>query len=203
MVLPLAMILTCMTLLFALFSSQTSVLYYGASITAERAAFGWSNSAKDPRTGEYPSGRYDGLYWRIANDALLRGWLGLATGEGDVRVPLGKAEPTEGGSSVSGKLAKFAAAMPAPASGSIAYRNVGVVSEVTVEGGASWLPEALVGFRGQRRASAKTSALVVEPTELIRTFDLIRYYTAKAKKDPQGGGTLLRKAADVLLARTP
>lgn len=202
MVLPLAMILTCLTLLFALFVSQGSVLYYGASVTAERAAFAWSNSAKDARTGAYPEGRYDGLYWRLTNDALLQGWLGLATGDGDVSVPLESAGVAANGASPKDKLAKWGASMPASATGSIAYRNVGVTSDVTVEASAAWLPEALVRFRGQERASAKTSAVVVEPTELIRTFDLIRYYSAKMKAGSDGG-SLRGKAADVLLGRKP
>lgn len=201
-VLPLAMILTFLTLFFALFVSQSSVLYYGASITAERAAFGWSNSAKDAKTGAYPEGRYDGLYWRLTNDALLQGWLGLATGDGDVRVPLASAGEAANGASAKDKLAKWGATMPAAATGSIAYRNVGVMSDVTVEASAAWLPEALVRFRGQERASAKTSALVVEPTELIRTFDLIRYYSAKMKTGSEGG-SLRDKAAGVLLGRKP
>lgn len=202
MVLPLAMMLTCLTLIFALFVSQSSVLYYGSSITAERAAFGWSNSAKDAKTGAYPEGQYDGLYWRLSNDALLQGWFGLATGDGDVRVPLEPEGESANGASAKDKLAKWGAAMPAAASGSIAYRNIGVKSDVTVEASAAWLPGALVRFRGQERASAKASALVVEPTELIRTFDLIRYYSAKMKSG-SNGGSLREKAAGVLLGRKP
>ncbi|MBO9599284.1 MAG: pilus assembly protein [Cohnella sp.] len=201
MVLPWVMICAVLALLFALYVSLHSQIYYSASIAAERAAFGWSNSAKDARTGAYSAGRYDGLYWRLKDDALLRGWLGMATEDGSVSVPIEIGSSSQDDRSATGKLMKIGAVMPGFLSGSIEYRNTGIQRTVTVKAHSGWLPDALVKFRGQRSASAGVSALVVEPTELIRTFDLIRYYSAKMKEAHQGEDAFLDEAAGALRKR--
>ncbi|WP_027087698.1 hypothetical protein [Cohnella panacarvi] len=203
MVLPWVMVLSCLVLLFALYVSLHSQVYFSSSIAAERAAYGWSNSAKDARTGAYPAERYDGLYWRMKDDALLQGWFGMATGNRPVSVPIALASNAEGDSSASGKLARIGTTMPGSLSGVIEYRNIGIQRTVTVKARSGWLPEALVKFRGQKPASADVSALVVEPAELIRSFDLIRYYTAKMKDAPQGANVYREEAAGILRKRQP
>lgn len=204
MVLPWIMIFAVLTLLFALFVSLQSQLYYSASVTAERAAFAWSNSAKDAKTGAYSAGHYDGLYWRLKDDALLQGWLGSATtGDGTVSVPLGASSDEASASSVSGKLKRLGYAMPDSMPGIIEYRNIGIKRTVTVKAHSDWLPEALVKFRGQEPASAEVSAIVIEPVELIRTFDFIRYYTANMKDAPQGASAYREEAREVLVRREP
>ena len=50
--------------------------YYTSSIASERAAFAWPHSSANVRTGGYPPGAYDGLYWRLKDDALLVGLFG-------------------------------------------------------------------------------------------------------------------------------
>ena len=202
-VLPWVMIFASLVLLFTLYVSLRSQIYYSASITAERAAFGWSNSAKDARTGAYPAGHYDGLYWRIKDDALLQGWLGMANGDRHVSVPLTFESSAQGDRSASGKLARIGSTMPDSLSGIIEYRNIGIQRTVTVKAQSGWLPEALVKFRGQKPASADVSALVVEPAELIRTFDLIRYYSAKMKDAPRGANAYRDEAAGILRKRQP
>jgi len=201
MVLPWVMIVAGLVLLFALFISLQSQIYYSASIAAERAAFGWSNSAKDARTGAYAAGQYDGLYWRLKDDALLQGWLGWTTEDRSVSVPIGIASGSHDNRSTSGKLARIGETMPGSLSGVIEYRNIGIKRTVTIQARSGWLPDALVKFRGQRSASVGVSAIVVEPAELIRTFDLIRYYSAKMKEANQGEHSYRDDAADVLRKR--
>lgn len=203
MVLPWVMILACLVILFALYVSLQSQVYYSSSVAAERAAYGWSNSAKDVRTGAYPAGQYDGLYWRMKDDALLQGWLGMATGDRPVSVAIASASDAEADSTASGKLARIGTTMPDSLSGVIEYRNIGIQRTVTVKASSGWLPEALVKFRGQKAASSDVSALVVEPAELIRTFDLIRYYSAKMKDAPQGASAYRDEAAGILRKRQP
>ncbi len=201
MVLPWVMILACLTLLFALYVSLQAQIYYSASVAAERAAFGWSNSTKDAKTGAYAAGQYDGLYWRLKDDALLRGWLGLATGDGAVSVPIANGSSSPDGRSASGKLEKIGTTMPGSLSGVLEYRNTGIQRTVTVKARSGWLPDALVTFRGQQSASADVTALVVEPAELIRTFDLIRYYSAKMKDSQQGEDAYRDEVAQTLRKR--
>lgn len=206
MVLPWVMIFAFLALLFALYVSLQSQIYYSSSITAERAAYGWSNSAKDARTGAYPAGQYEGLYWRIKDDALLQGWLGMATGDSRISVPIVPitlASNAERDSSASGKLARVGSTLPDSLSGVIEYRNIGIQRSVTVKAHSGWLPDTLVKFRGQKPASANVSALVVEPAELIRTFDLIRYYSAKMNDSPQGANAYREEVAGILRKRQP
>lgn len=201
MVLPWIMMLTFVAMLFALFVSQSSVLYYNASVAAERSAFGWSNSAKETRTGAYPDGRYDGLYWRLKDDALLQGFLGLAAGDGAVEVPLGSGGAGAQGASASAKLARIGETVSGSVTGEASYRNIGIKRTVTVRAESSWLPGALADFGVREHAAADVSALVVEPTEFIRTFDLVRYYAEKMRQSPQGETAYRNKAAEVIRDR--
>lgn len=201
MVLPWIMILTFVVMLFALFVSQTSVLYYSAAITAERAAFNWPNSYKELQTGAYPHGRYDGLYWRLMDDALLQGVLGLAAGGGTVEVPIAPVMPDASVAGAVGKLARAGATMPSSLSGEVSFRNVGIKRTVSIHSSTSWLPGALFDFGVTEPATANVSALIVEPTELIRSFDLVRYYAVKMRQAPEGEAAYRDQAATAIRSR--
>jgi hypothetical protein len=201
MVFPWVLMMTFLLLLFSLYVSQGALLYYGSTITAERAAFVWSNSAKDSRTGTYPPGQYDGLYWRLLDDQLLEGLLGLATERQDVNVELYPGMVDGSGSSTSDKLRKIGHQLNAAQAGGkgfIRYRNIGVKREIGVNLTSGWLPEPLIRFHGGGAATAETSALVVEPVEFLRSFDLVRYYATKMKAAPEGAETYRDNAAAVL-----
>lgn len=201
MVFPWVLIMTFLLLLFSLFVSQGALLYYGSTITAERAAYVWSNSAKDSRTGAYPQGQYDGLYWRMLDDQLLEGLLGLATDRHEVNVELHPGMIDGEGSAASDKLRKIGYqlnAAQAGGTGFISYRNIGVKREIEVKLTSGWLPEPLIRIRGGGAALAETSALVVEPAEYVRSFDMIRYYASKMKAAPEGARSYRDKAAAVL-----
>ncbi|MFD0671451.1 TadE/TadG family type IV pilus assembly protein [Cohnella sp. GCM10027633] len=202
MVLPCVMMLTIVVILFALYVSQASVLYYRASVAAERSAFGWSNSAKEAKTGAYPSGQYDGLYWRLKDDALLQGLFGVAAGgSGTVEVQIVPGTLVGRGASAADKLARVGASMPESVSGEMTYRNIGFKRTVSVQARSSRLPDALISFGGREHATADVSALVVEPTELIRSFDLVRYYAEKMKTAPQDESAYRGQAAEALRER--
>jgi hypothetical protein len=201
MVFPWVLMMTFLLLLFSLFVSQGALLYYGSTITAERAAFVWSNSAKNSRTGAYPQGQYDGLYWRLLDDQLLEGLLGLATEQHEVNVELYPSMMDGEGTSASDKLRKIGHqlnAVQAGGTGYISYRNIGVKREIGVNLTSGWLPEPLIRLRGGGAAMAETTALVVEPVEFLRSFDLIRYYASKMKAAPEGAEAYRDKAAAVL-----
>ncbi|WEK55085.1 MAG: pilus assembly protein [Candidatus Cohnella colombiensis] len=195
MILPWVFMLSMVVLLFSLFIWQSTALYYRSSIAAERAAYSWSNSAKDIHTGRYPEGQYDGLYWRLTDDALFQSWFGLASGNPGVRVNISSGNVNVQGSSAAAKLRKIGARMPSAIQGSLSYDNIGIRQMVTVQTTASWLPQALVWMNGQQQATNKVTALVVEPTEFLRTFDLIRYYSAKFKSSMQDSKSKKEQAA--------
>jgi hypothetical protein len=201
MIVPWILMITFALLIFTLFIAQGSLLYYSSAITAERAAFNWSNSAKDSITGGYPPNEYDGLYWRVLNDALLDGLFGLGAENEGVQVEIKGDRDASQGASALDKLRKAAALMPESSSGVVQFRNLGLKQQVGVRASNGWLPRPLAWLRGDEAASSSVSALVVEPAEFVRSFDLARYYEAKMKKAPGGAAAYRDQAASVLKNR--
>lgn len=205
MVLPWIVMITLLLLLFSLFVTQRALLYYSSSISAERAAFGWSNSSKDTRTGAYPTGQYDGLYWRLLDDRLVKGIFGISSENevSEVKIEL-HSRPVEASSNVSTKLWKQAVPLMSTQEslgGVISYRNIGVKRQIGVSLTTSWSPKALVWMRGEAANAVQAKSLVVEPTEFIRTFDLASYYASKMKSASEGSLAYRKKAGAVLLKR--
>jgi len=201
MLLPWVMMLTFLLLFFVLYLSQGSLLYYSAAIMTERAAFGWSNSAKDVRTGEYPPDAYDGLYWRLTDDSLVQGLFGLVGGEGGVEVRVEPGMPAGEGTAPEDKLRKTAfetAAVHRLGTGTLSYRNIGIKREIGTDMASLWIAEPLQWLRESGPAEAGVSALIVEPAEFVRSFDLIRYYAAKMKSAPQGRDSYRAEAKEAL-----
>lgn len=174
-------------LLFGLYVYQQVAVYYVASMSAERSAFVWGNSYRDPDSGIAPVGAYDALYWRVGDDGALQSVFKLAGATGaSVAVPIGDSgesgHEAEAGAEASlpgRKLARVTARIPAFREGELAYTNRLLTKEVT----ADLSPPMDVPLLGQlgHKVSLQTAsrALIVDPVELIRSVDLARYYAAK------------------------
>ncbi|TYP71802.1 hypothetical protein BCM02_10980 [Paenibacillus methanolicus] len=172
-------------LLFGLYVYQQVAVYYVASVSAERAAFVWNNSHRDPDSGIAPVGAYDGLYWRVGDDGALQSIFKLAGASGSsVEVPIGNIggddrEPEASESLPARKLVRITAGVPAFREGQLAYLNRLLTKEV--ESGLS--PPMNIPLLDQlgHRVSLQTAsrASIVDPVELIRNVDLARYYAAK------------------------
>ncbi|KIL35887.1 hypothetical protein SD71_10895 [Cohnella kolymensis] len=201
MIFPWVLMMTFALLLFSLFIAQGSLLYYTSAVTAERSAFNWSNSAKDYTTGGYPANDFDGLYWRLSDDALVEGLFGLAAEQDGVQVEINRDRNENEGASAVDKLKKAASRMPESITGIIRYRNIGLQRRINIQAGSGWLPRPLAWVRGDDAASSDVSALVVEPAEFVRSFDLVRYYSAKMKTAPEGAAGFRDRAASVLTNR--
>ncbi|MCD9024027.1 hypothetical protein K7P76_19640 [Cohnella sp. NL03-T5] len=204
MVFPWVLMMTFLLLLFSLFISQGAILYYSSSITAERTAFVWSNSGKDALTGAYPQGQYDGLYWRLFDDSLVQGLFGLASGNYSTSIEIRHGMEGSQGSSAEDKLRKIGsqtATVHRLGIGGISYRNIGVKREIEVNMTSVWLAKPLTWLRGEDAATAAVAALVVEPTEFLRSFDLVRYYASKMKAAPGGAAAWRDKAGAILRKR--
>ena len=65
---PLIMMITVGALFIALFASVQGVVFTKAELAASRASFVWDNSHRNPVTGAFYPGQYDGLYWRLTSD---------------------------------------------------------------------------------------------------------------------------------------
>lgn len=202
MVFPVILMVTFLVVLFALYVAQKAIVYYEASAAAERAAFSWSNSAKELRTGAYPSGRYESLYWRLTEDRMLAGLFGLET-KALVSVPGNGGGKADGGGLAERKLAAAANSLKASVAGEWSYSNSVLVRRLAGEASNDSVPESLRILWPAAEIRTEAAAVVVEPAEFIRTVDLVRYYTLKIRGSSDGEEPYRSKALAVLKARLP
>lgn len=81
---PVVLIVTVALVFAGLFAGVQSTALSVAGLAAERAAFVWDNSKRNPVTGGFYPGQHDELYWRLTSDfpssALTRRKLDAALG---------------------------------------------------------------------------------------------------------------------------
>lgn len=200
-----AVFLAVLALIFgAMIIHERALLYCSASAAAERAAYRWDNSHRDPATGIAPTGRYDPLYWRLTDDRLVLSIFNLAgAAPADAMIGL----PANGGNGgrqeelIASKLLNGAGRVPEKYGGQAAYRRQLLLKRISVELETFDIPpgaERLTGIAGIRASAA---APVADPVELIRTVDLARYYADRFGTG--AGGTQQRtKAGDILRKQT-
>jgi len=204
MVFPVILLLTMVLVLYALYTVKLVLVYYSASVLGERAAYNWPNSAADWRTGAYPDGWHDGLYWRLAEDAVLQAL--FAAGEGTrgavASFPAEGQSPGREQGLVARKLHRAAEAAPAWLTGTVGWENRLLLRSVVTKASdpAAILPLGRFWNRVPE-ARASVSALVVEPAEFVRSFELARYYTAKFRQRGGNAESYRREAAEVLRRR--
>lgn len=191
LVFPIVLFILVLLLFFSMYMYQKTFLNQHAYAASERAAYSWDNSHKQAMTGEVVAGEYDNLYWRLTDDRLLGalfGWAG-ADNKVIVSVPAG-----EGGSLSEKKLSQAAQGMPSGMNGTIEYQNSLIQRKVTTKlEQVISLPLPSFIFDSGNIVLTQGSSAVVEPTEFIRTVDLVRYYAAKFKGK---GGAAASTAAE-------
>ncbi|MDG0808343.1 hypothetical protein [Cohnella rhizosphaerae] len=198
---PALLIVTFLLAFYALFTAQKAIVHFKSAVAAERTAYNWSHADSDFATGAYEEGRYEGLYWRLTDDALLQGLFGWAAGESgsETREALafpGAADP--GGRLTLRKLLPAAEALAGNWRGSVGYARGGLRREIEVSAADPGELRPLALLRGSAVAASEASAPVTEPAEWMRTFDLVRYYAARAKREGSGADAYLDKAGSLL-----
>lgn len=208
-VFPILLALILFFIVFGMLIYQKAVLYYAGSVTAERAAFSWDNSHRDPRSGLLPVAQYDGLYRRIGADGALASLFGL-NGEGaDAAEELPIKAADESGDTRAGqgsklahrkilKSAQWLSDAGAYYEGQISYVH-GMFKkkiEVQLKQPLELLPAEQWGE--QRETSATAAAVIVDPIEFIRSVDLLRYYTLRFTRDDNGASSARANAGEVL-----
>lgn len=200
LIVPWLMLLSFILVLFIVFVGQSALLYYTASIHAERTAFNWGNTAKDPLTGAYPEGQYDPLYWRLLDNGLLQALFGLGRGEDDILVTFPTASvPLPDGAVPVNKLNRGSTTIPGWMQGTMQFHNRLLRQDVTIRAEASWDPVPLRWLRQNRTAEYGTTVAIIDPAELLRTFEFARYYARKIAESPDGEA-YKRDASRALLA---
>ncbi|KQN99059.1 TadE/TadG family type IV pilus assembly protein [Paenibacillus sp. Leaf72] len=191
LVFPLLLTVILLFLLLGMYMYQKTVLYYSASVTTERTAFGWDNSFRNSRTGLLPEGEYDSLYWRMHEDRLLSSLFGLGGESADVQLAL-PLHGAAGDSLPEQKMAAAAGWMNAerglPFEGSIGYHRTVIQRHIETKLIQPVSLEPLERVLGIREPKTVASSPVTDPVDFIRGVDLARYYTAKFAGSPQGSG---------------
>jgi hypothetical protein len=199
-----AVFLAVLALVFgAMIVHERALLHYAASAAADRAAFRWDNSHRDPATGIAPTGLYDPLYWRWTDDGLLRSivqWGDDAAKDVSVELP---AHDRAGGRPqdlMAVKLLNGAGRVPAKYDGQASYRRQLLLKRIVVELETFDIPPGAARLTGISGIHASAAAPVTDPVELIRTVDLARYYRDRFG-DGSNGAEQRKKAGDILMKR--
>lgn len=204
-VFPMLMGLILLFILFGMYMYQKVVLYYAASATAERTAFGWDNSFREARSGMLITPEYDGLYWRIGEDKLLSSLFGTGGGKAAAAaVALPLTSPEESGKNdLSGRKMEQSAQWLGQAGlkykGQISYSGGVLKREIEVRLKAPLSVRAALNSWLPREPKTVSAAAVVDPVEFIRSVDLVRYYAMKFA-NRTGGARQSRSQAGQALA---
>ncbi|WP_127530562.1 pilus assembly protein [Paenibacillus kobensis] len=209
LVLPIILIIVAVMLLFTGYSYEKTVLYGAAVVTSERTAFLWDNSNRDVQSGNAAADQYDGLYWRIGEDGMLQSLFGLSgsdRGEASRIIEAdrsGEAEEEGDDSLAERKLARSSALLSDVdrLQGEIRYDRGTVTRRITTMLRLSGDAPLLARWLGRSEPGSSAASVIVEPTEFIRTIDLVRYYTSKfgngkgsTAQLQQAGATIQRAA---------
>ena len=203
-VFPMLMGIILLFILFGMYMYQKVVLYYAASATAERAAFGWDNSFREARSGMLVSPEYDGLYWRIGEDKLLSSLFDIGGEKAAAVVALPRPSMDEAGKDdLSGRKMVQSAQWLGQAGlkyeGQISYSGGVLKREIEVKLKSPLSVRADLNGWLRREPKTVSAAAVVDPVEFIRSVDLVRYYSMKFA-NRTGGARQSRSQAGQTLA---
>jgi hypothetical protein len=211
MVLPAIFFALLTLIMLSMYMYQKVVLYDAASVSAERAAFRWDNSYRDPLSGMGQTGQYDGLYWRMSDNGALQSLFGFggSSGSGEYVVAIGGDVVSGQDESVdetpsalpAAKMGKIAQRIPKPFEGEMSYSYGSLQKRIGVKLRQPLSIGPLEAMLGHSEPRAVSEAAVVDPVELIRNIDLVRYYTAKFGNAPDADSKR-KQAAKVLEKRS-
>lgn len=201
-VFPMLFMLILLFIIFGMYMYQKVMLYYAASATAERTAFGWDNSFRQSRTGMLIEPKYDGLYWRIGEDAMLSSLFGLGGGTADTAVLL----PLTGADEVSKTLSErkmeqsvqWLGQAGLAYEGRISYSRGVIKREIEVKLKAPLSVQFVEQSWLKREPKTISAAAIVDPAEFIRSVDLVRYYSSKFANRAGGAGQAKSQAGQAL-----
>jgi hypothetical protein len=178
-VMPTIFICTLSLLFLALFVFQSAAAQYTAGVAADRAAFIWDNSNRNPVTGAFNLGEDDGLYWRLHSDSVsdLFAFL-IPNTAAHISLP---ATGLNGNNSPEAKLRRVGAAISKEWTGTMQYSNSGLFREVTVKVNKPFHTPAYAGRWLLNHVQSKAQAQVVDPVESIRIIDFTRTFISEVK----------------------
>lgn len=172
---PIVFIMTLLFVFAALFFYQKTVLYHTASTVAERTAYVWDNSYKDPRTGAHHYDEHDDLYWRWTQDRVTD-MFGFIHSRPPQTIYAPEQSIEAGLEGVDYKLQGAAKQLKPHMTGTVMYTNrlIHRTVEVSLDSSMSMPGFATPFLSGEM--NAKASATVIDPVDFIRTVSLVETY---------------------------
>ncbi len=210
-VFPIVLSIILLFIMLGMYLYQKNLLYYSASATSERAAFGWDNSNRDPVSGILLKPEYDGLYRNLGDDGVLGSLFGLLGDHSKdstaINLPVGEAGVDSEGNNAASKNAngspeqklERAAGWMKQAGisnvGQASFTNKLMTDFVTVRlnQGMRMLP-----WQSDSATQLTSESLVVDPVAFIRSVDLMRYYTDRLLHSPAGKKEAAENAGKIL-----
>jgi hypothetical protein len=169
LVMPVILLCTLSFLMTALLVYQQSSLYSQAALTADRLAYVWDNSHKDPVSGAFAVEARDGLYWRLMQDHAF-GVAAFLSDEPSVSVSLPRENPQQGEGLAERKLYRAAGMLPSVRQALLTYSNKLLIRSIGVD---------LSEHYHSRTIAESAKSTVVDPVEFIRSIDFVRSSAAK------------------------
>lgn len=218
MVFPLLFVALIAMLMLSMYAYLKVAAYQSASLASERTAFRWDNSSRDPVSGIAPTGSYDGLYWRMADNGALQtlfdfdasngSGIGIAIGGkersrsgGNDASTRGRSDTGETSDGEEGGTAGEVAGDSLPQRKMLAEAaRVGTSFEGTMRYDGkiekrldTKLRQPLAiplldALLGHSEPRTASAASIADPVELIRNVDLALYYAGKFKSGGQSDG---------------
>lgn len=177
---PMILFTMMIMVFFTLYLYQGAMLQQMGSAVVERSSYNWDNSHKEASSGTYEEGKHDPLYWRVTDDGMLGKLFGWAGADNTVAVALPGG--SSNGSLPAQKLANASGMVKGEMQGEITYQNSLLMRKVNVElKQVISLPPLDQILAGGSTLQIDAQSVVVEPTEFIRTVELMRYYGSKFK----------------------
>lgn len=182
LVFPVIFFTILLLLFFCMYLYQNAVLGHTAFAAAERSAYVWDNSYREPRTGAYEEDQHDSLYWRIHDDGMLQLLFGSFGGNSSAVLELELPNSAESSGSLPlKKLGNIGREIPAGMEGHMKYDNRLLFRKVSVYLHRNISLAPLETIIGDVRQAGHSASYIVEPAEWIRTVELVRYYGARFK----------------------
>jgi hypothetical protein len=199
LVMPVVLLSTVGFLLLALLVYRQGAMYSQAALIADRMAYVWDNSHKDPISGSFAIAARDGLYWRLTQDHAF-GLNALFADEPSVTVELPTEIPQSQYNLAKQKLSRAADLLPSGQPVRLSYSKKLLIRSIGVELNAptrSPTLAELLDFPETIGEAAKSN--VVDPVEFIRTIDFARSYAAQLLDSLPSGeaGELLGRTASL------
>lgn len=193
---PILLILTISLIFFSLVIYEKVELHQRAQLMADRMAYSWGNSGKDPATGSFDkytsdADSNDGLYWRLFGNNILSKF-GLDLGNKSADIAIGSRNSS---SLPDRKLSRIPKSwLPAGATGTIQFWNNFAGGKIVVHLHQTLsLPATIKKILGISVISTNAYASVSDPVEFIRDTDLVVHYAEALKNNPIRGINIFRK----------